>query len=215
MSFLPEKMLHLTFDFDKGARVAHRQKPDSSSSFAMTNFDLGINFSRLASQDLFLKSISPRSDADAIDRLANALRFDLTAPSRRDITLKKFGHRTAGDGELWKSTSRVTAMPAKEHEATAWGGRGGQKLANIEGGTLTGHWPRQAAGRTNESSKERVCPRPSTSTFHVYVIYGAYSTPEEHYCRPPFSILPVLLDTDSESVQGRTVGFIRQPEGFK
>lgn len=180
MSFLLEKMLHLTFDFDKGARVAHRQKPDSSSSFAMTNFDLGINFSRLASQDLFLKSISPRSDADAIDRLANALRFDLTAPSRRDITLKKFGHRTAGDGELWKSTSRVTAMPAKEHEATAWGGRGGRNWQTSK----VGLWPaigpgKPPAERTSPRKKGSVLARPrprSTSTLYTARIVHRRST---------------------------------------
>lgn len=67
---------------------------------------------------------------------------------------------------------------------------GGAELANVEGGTLTGRWPRRVKppGRTNESSKERVCPRPSPRSMSLrsapHVARGAGERPPGSPGRP-------------------------------
>ncbi|EZA59868.1 hypothetical protein X777_16070 [Ooceraea biroi] len=60
-----------------------------------------------------------------------------------------------------KSSSSLDEVEAEEEEKVEEDE--GAELANVEGGTLTGHWPRRvkSPGRTSESSKERVCPRRS------------------------------------------------------
>lgn len=132
---------------------------------------------------------------------------DLTISSRRgplrwrssDIGTDRRRRRA-----IWRSTPGVTAAPAKRARGNRTEEDEGAELANVEGGTLTGHWPRRAAGRTNESSKERVCPRPSTSTLYaVYVVHWTSTIAGLLRRFLPRPVLQLERLTDSESVQGR------------